>query len=120
MTKLQYKSIAVVDDEQDIITLFKSVLQENGYDVIGFSNPLIALDYIRKHPAIFDLIIIDYKMSPMQGCELSNKISTINPNIKMVIITAYDNVIKNDLNLEIAKKPITNTSLLEIIHHYLN
>ena len=118
--ELQYKSIAVVDDEEDIILGFKVILQENGYDVIGFSNPLIALDYIRKHPGIFDLIIIDYKMSPMQGCELSNKISTINSNIKMVIITAYDNVINNGLNLEIVKKPITNTNLLEIVHHYLN
>jgi DNA-binding NtrC family response regulator len=118
--ELQYNSIAVVDDEEDIIIVFKAVLQENGYNVIGFTNPLIALDYIRKYPGIFDLIIIDYKMSPMQGCELSNKISTINPNIKMVIITAYDNVINNGLNLEIVKKPITNTTLLEIIHHYLN
>ena len=118
--ELQYKSIAVVDDEPDIITLFTAVLQQNGYHMIGFTNPLMALDYIRKHPHIFDLIIIDYKMSPMQGCELSNKISTINPNIKMVIITAYDNVINNDLNLEIVKKPITNTNLLEIIHHYLD
>ncbi|MGZ5471746.1 MAG: response regulator [Nitrososphaeraceae archaeon] len=118
--ELKYKSIAVVDDEEDIIIGFKVLLQENGYDVIGFTNPLMALDYIRKHPVIFDLIIIDYKMLPMQECELSNKISTINPNIKMVIITAYANVINNDLNLEIAKKPITNTNLLEIIHHYLD
>ena len=118
--ELQYKSVAVVDDEEDIILGFNVLLKENGYDVIGFTNPLMALDYIRKHPDIFDLIIIDYKMSPMQGCELSNKISTINPNIKMVIITAYDNVINNDLNLEIVKKPITNTNLLEITHHYLN
>ena len=118
--ELQNNSIAVVDDEEDIIIVFKAVLQENGYYVIGFTNPLMALDYIREHPDEFDLIIIDYKMSPMQGCELSNKISTINPNIKMVIITANDNVINNDLNLEIVKKPITNTNLLEIIHHYLN
>ena len=40
----------------------------------------------------------------------------------MVLITANDddNLINNDLNLEIVKKPITNTKLLEIIHHYLN
>jgi hypothetical protein len=31
MTKLKYNSIAVVDDEQDIITLFKAIIQENGY-----------------------------------------------------------------------------------------
>jgi hypothetical protein len=39
----------------------------------------------------------------------------------MVLITANDDdLINNDLNLEIVKKPITNTKLLEIIHHYLN
>ena len=50
--ELKYKSVAVVDDEEDIIIGFKVLLQENGYDVIGFTNPLMALDYIRKHPVI--------------------------------------------------------------------
>ena len=59
-------------------------------------------------------------MSSIQGCELANKISAINPKIKMIIITAYDDIPNNDLNLEIVKKPITNTRLVEIIHHYLN
>jgi two-component SAPR family response regulator len=118
--ELQYKSIAVVDDEEDLITLFTVVLQENGYHIIGFTNPLLALDYIHEHPFEFDLIIIDYKMQPIKGCELSNKISTINQKIKMVLITAYDDIINNSLNLEIVKKPITNTKLIEIIHQYLN
>ena len=118
--ELQYKSIAVVDDEEDIVYLFTAVLQENGYHVMGFTNPLFFLDYILEHQDEFSLIIIDYRMSPMQGCELSNKISEINPNIKMVLITAYDNIINNGLNLEIVKKPITNTKLLEVIYHYLN
>ena len=59
-------------------------------------------------------------MSSIQGCELAKKISAINPKIKMIIITAYDDIPNNDLNLEIVKKPITNTRLVEIIHHYLN
>ena len=102
--ELQYKSIGVVDDEEDIITLFTAVLHENGYHIIGFTNPLLALDYIHKHPDEFDLIIIDYRMSPMLGCELSIQISTINPKIKMVLITAYDNVIKNDLKTRNCQK----------------
>ena len=118
--KLLYKSIAVVDDEEDIVTLFREVLQENSYHVTGFTQPLMALDYIRRYPDDFSLIIIDYRMPQMQGCELSNKISKINPKIKMVLITAYDDIKNNNLNLEIVKKPITNTKLLEVIHHYLN
>ena len=95
-------------------------MQENGYHVMGFTNPLFFIDYIREHPDKFSLIIVDYRMSPMQGCELSSKISTINPRIKMVLITAYNDIVNNGLNLEIVKKPITNTRLVEIIHHYLN
>jgi two-component SAPR family response regulator len=53
-------------------------------------------------------------MSLMQGCELSNKISLINPKIKMVLITAYDNITKNDSKLEIVKKPITNHIMILI------
>ena len=115
----KYKIVAIVDDEEDIVTLFTEVLQENGYHVMGFTNPLLILDYICEHPNRFDLIIIDYKMSPMQGCELSKKISAINPKIKMIFITAYDKIINNDLDLEIVKKPITNTKLLQIIEYYL-
>jgi DNA-binding NtrC family response regulator len=120
MTKLQYKSIAVVDDEEDNLTLFTQLLQKNGYNITGFTNPLFALNYINNHPNEFGLIIVDYRMSPMHGCELSSKISAINPKIKMILITAYDEIKNNSLNLEIVKKPITNTRLVEIIHHYLN
>ena len=101
--ELQYKSIAVVDDEQDIITLFTAVLQQNGYHMIGFTNPLFALNYINNHPDEFGLIIVDYRMSPMHGCELSSKISAINPKIKMILITAYDEIKNNSLNLELSR-----------------
>ncbi len=113
------KSIALVDDEEDSVTLFTKVLQDNNYHVIGFTNPLFILDYIHKHPDSFDIIIVDYRMSPIQGCELANKISAINPKIKMILLTAYDEIKNNSLNLEIVKKPITNTKLLQIIQQHL-
>ena len=59
-------------------------------------------------------------MSPMQGSELASKISVINPKIKMILITAYDDIPNNDLNLEIVKKPITLSKLVQIIQQYLN
>src|SRR5215211_1231202 len=78
------------------------------------------LDYLREHSDKFSLIIVDYRMSPMQGCELSIKISTINPKIKMIFLTPYDEIKNNSLNLEIVKKPITNTELLQIIQQHLS
>jgi len=116
----QYQSIAVVDDEEDIVTLFTDALEENDYQVMGFTNPLLFLDYVREYPDRFDLIIVDYKMSPMKGCELTKEIVAINPKIKMILITAYDDIKNNDLNLEIVKKPITITKLLQIIQQQLD
>ena len=114
------KTIAIVDDDEDIVILFTEVFRENGYYVMAFTNPLHALDYIHEHPDKFDLIILDYRISPMQGDELSNKIHTINSKIKMIIFTAYDNVTNNPLNLEIVKKPIRLSKLLQIIQQHLD
>ena len=87
---------------------------------MGFTNPLFILDYIREFPDNFSLIIVDYRMSPIQGCEISNKISAINPTIKMILLTAYDNITNNTLNLQIVKKPITTSILLQIIQQHFN
>jgi two-component SAPR family response regulator len=59
-------------------------------------------------------------MSQMTGCELANQISAINPKIKMVLITAYDDIVNNALNLEIIKKPITLNRIVEIVKHNMN
>ena len=67
------KSISIVDDEEDIGTLVTEVLQENGHELKGFTNPTIILDYVHQRPDDFSLIIVDYRMSPMQGSELANK-----------------------------------------------
>ena len=115
-----YQAIALVDDDEDTVNLFSYFLRKNGYDVIGFTDPLSLLDYVLHHDNQFRLILIDYRMPQITGCELANKITDINPKIKMVLITAYNDIISNDLNLEIVKKPITHTRLVEIIHHYLN
>jgi DNA-binding NtrC family response regulator len=114
------KTIAIVDDDEDIVILFTEVFRENGYYVMAFTNPLHALDYIHEHPDKFDLIILDYRILPMQGDELSNKIHTINSKIKMIIFTVYDNVTNNPLNLEIVKKPIRLSKLLQIIQQHLD
>ena len=59
-------------------------------------------------------------MSQMTGCELANQISAINPKIKMVLITAYDDIVNNALNLEIIKKPITLNRIVETVKQNIN
>ena len=112
-----YQAIALVDDEEDIVNLFTEFLKGNGYDVYGFTDPFLLLDYIHHHNNQFHLVLIDYKMPQLSGCELANKITDINSRIEMVLITAAANdIIKNNLNLELIHKPLRIYQLLHISH----
>ena len=41
------------------VNLFTDLLRESGYDVYGFTNPLVLLDYIHHHNNQFRLVLID-------------------------------------------------------------
>ena len=108
-------SIVVVDDESDLVFMFKVTLEMNGYNVIGFTNPVEALEYMKKNHDKCALLITDYRMPEINGCELGIKIEEIDDKIKVIIITAYENIIENTVNFELIKKPISTVKLLEIV-----
>ena len=107
-------SIVVVDDESDLVFMFKVTLEMNSYNVIGFTNPVEALEYIKKNHDKCALLITDYRMPEINGCELGTKIKEIDEKIKVIIITAYENIIENT-DFELIKKPISTTKLLEVV-----
>jgi len=113
------QAIAFVDDDEDTINLLSYFLRENGYKVIGFNNPLLLLDYIFNHDNQFRLVLIDYKMPQITGCQLANTIADINPRIKMVLINAVNDIINNNLNLELIHKPLRMSKLLHIVAKYM-
>ena len=55
----------------------------------------------------------------MMGCELANQINEINPNIKMVFVTGFEQIINNTLKL-IFKKPLPLGKLVDIVNKYMN
>lgn len=59
--------ILMVDDNRDGVLARRSVLEELGYDVISACCGADALMLVKEHE--FDLVVTDYKMSPMNGLE---------------------------------------------------
>ena len=45
------------------------VIEERGYETMGFTNPIVAIDYMNIHHDKFGLFIIDYKMPQMSGLD---------------------------------------------------
>ena len=116
------KSIIIVDDEPDICEMFKVVLQENGYSVNAFTNPIVAFEHLLKNPDKYELVISDYRMPYLNGCELGTKVKELNGNIKVILMSAYDSIEDNNnkLNFELVRKPVTLQKLLDIVNFSLN
>lgn len=64
----------MVDNEQELATLFKEAIRRMGMDVYSFTNPLLALEYFKDNKDKFSLVITDLRMLAMSGLELSNKV----------------------------------------------
>ncbi|MDW3603863.1 MAG: response regulator [Nitrososphaeraceae archaeon] len=106
------KYIAIVDDELDIVDLFKEALEMKGYYVSAFTNPLLALNHILKDPTRYSLIISDFRMPEMNGDELVTKL--LETNIKVILMSAYHDI-ECDPNFHFINKPITIPQLLQIV-----
>ena len=59
------KRILVVDDEADVNTAIREVLQQNGFIVDSYEDPLLALENFKPH--FYNLLILDIKMPGMSG-----------------------------------------------------
>ena len=82
------KKILLVDDEADVISVFKMVLEMNGYEVDAYNNPLEALSNFK--PNSYGLALLDIRMSPLNGFELYKKMKEIDSRLKACFITAFE------------------------------
>jgi DNA-binding NtrC family response regulator len=86
--KTKTKRILIVDDEPDVISLFKMILEMNGYEVDAYNNPLEALSNFK--PNSYGLALLDVKMAPLNGFELYKKMKNIDSRLKACFITAFE------------------------------
>lgn len=86
-------TILLVDDEPDITTIFALGLEDNGFKVDAFNNPLEALSNFK--PYKYDLALIDYKMPDMNGFELYTELRKLDTQLKVCFITAYELYLEN-------------------------
>ena len=120
------KKILLVEDEKDLSVVFNMVLEDGGYEVDCFTDPLLALKNFEA--GFYDLVILDIKMPEMDGFELHRQLKKIDNAIKICFLTAsemyYEEFRKEeycgldkDLSL---RKPIKNEELIKEIDRMIN
>jgi two-component system, OmpR family, response regulator ChvI len=80
------KMILIIDDEPDITTTLKMILEDNGFEVDSFNDPILALGNFRKRS--YSLLLLDINMPKMNGFELYTKIKKIDDKVKVCFLTA--------------------------------
>ena len=109
----------MVDDEPDVIFMLKIVLEENGFKVDSFTDPLVALENFRGEAGQYDMIILDIKMPNMNGYELYRQIKKIDDKAKVCFLTAgemyygvYTDIFNRLDRMYFIQKPIENKELI--------
>ena len=82
-------SIIMVDNELDVNITIKMALEENGdFEVDTFNDAESALFAFK--PGHYDLAILDIRMPGMNGFELVRRLNSINPKLRIFIMTAFE------------------------------
>jgi CheY-like chemotaxis protein len=89
------KKILFVDNEPDMTAMLKMALENAGFSVDVFNDPLLALENFK--PNLYDLVILDVLMPKMDGLELYDKLKNVEPSINGCFLTASSETYSEEL-----------------------
>ncbi len=115
------QSIALVDDDQNILASVSMALEAEGFDVTTYADGAEALDGLGKAPV--DLAVLDIKMPRMDGMELLSRIRE-RDNLPVIFLTSKDDEVDEVVGLRMGaddyiKKPFSQRLLIERIRAVL-
>ena len=115
-------NILLIDDDLDILFTFTTIIEVEGYNIATYSEPYKALNHFSQmSPYYYDLVVMDIRMPGLNGIQLYSKIKVMNPEIKVLFLSALDAVdellsIFPDIKpSEIIRKPVEPKALLSKI-----
>jgi len=128
-----WKRILIVDDDVDVTTTFRVVLEDNNnstdlnkrIEVYTSNNPVVALSEFK--PNYYDLLLVDINMPHMNGFQLSERILAIDINVRICFMSSVE--INREALREIypslgigcfIRKPVTVDYLLKRIRSELD
>ena len=116
--------ILFVDDEEDIVSACRGILERLGYNVSATVNPIEALRIFDAQPQSFDCVLTDMTMPKMTGLELSEQLLRIRPDIPIILCTGFslgltESVIQDAGIRDLLIKPVIASELSSTIHEVL-
>jgi PAS domain S-box-containing protein len=116
--------ILVVDDEADIVQVTQRLLERLGYDVVGATSSLEALELFRADPVRFHVVLTDQTMPHLTGERLAQILRGIRADIPIILCTGFSQMMSaekaRDLGIDaFCLKPIGAYHLANTLHQVL-
>ncbi len=86
----QNGSVLVLDDERNIVTVLKAILEKRNFQVDGFTDPREALDALRARR--YEAAVTDLYMPDIDGMAFLEEVKRLYPGLPVVMITAFGTV----------------------------
>ncbi len=119
--------ILLAEDDEAMLEFLKLALERAGHDIIDFDNGSTALKHITSTNDTYDLLLSDVVMPGIDGIELAQKVTELQPDIKVMFITGFAAMAMKDLGDENMKqqpqmlsKPFHLNDLVEQIEELLS
>ena len=89
-TNAVIKTVLIIDDERDIVTILEHMLKSAGYNVSSFTDSETALQHFEQKADGYDLVLSDIRMPKIGGFELARIVRRMNPKVRIVLMTAFE------------------------------
>jgi CheY-like chemotaxis protein len=116
--------VLLAEDESAVRDLVRQHLEDLGYTVLVAPDGAQALQLARQNIKTIDIVLSDVVMPEMGGCELSEALRQLRPDMKIVLMTGYSEGVTieqaNAAGLQVLSKPFSRRSLAHKIREVLD
>jgi PAS domain S-box-containing protein len=114
------QAVMIVDDEKALVALVEETLAKLGYEPIGFSSSVAALQAFRAAPQRFDLVLTDQTMPELVGTDLACEMLKLRPDIPVVLMSGYSGAQLHERAgavgiREVLRKPLQSRDIAECL-----
>ncbi|MGP8199378.1 MAG: response regulator [Limisphaerales bacterium] len=119
------EAVLIVDDEPEIVSGMKSLLEKQNYRVLAARNGLEALAVVHRHGPAIDAVVTDVVMPEMDGVELIRVLRKMHPRLRIIASSGLGTEQGGGMRTEelealsvktFLAKPYTVDKLLEALH----
>jgi PAS domain S-box-containing protein len=117
------ETILLVEDEDSLRTLTRTLLEQGGYTVLEANGGNEAMEIARQHREPIDLLLTDMVMPGMGGPEVARNLVLIHPESKVMFMSGYTSFTRRgmlDPNAILLQKPFTRDALLSKLREVLD